>query len=95
MSFVSHISIFYYKNYLYSFFPTPETYGHVTPLIGGTLARGYLLFLAGLANSIGAYLESRDEFQVAFEVGFREHAGLTPIRTGDGAGFPMLLNRTV
>jgi hypothetical protein len=52
VSFGSHTSIFYYKNYLYSFFPTPEAYGRVTPLIGGTLARGYMLFLAGLANSI-------------------------------------------
>src|SRR5262245_16676992 len=31
--------------------PTPTAYG-LTALVGGTLARGYILFLAGLANSI-------------------------------------------
>src|SRR5262245_37441957 len=36
---------------------TPEAYG-LTPLVGGTLARGYMLFPAGLANSIGRVLDT-------------------------------------
>jgi hypothetical protein len=39
---------------------TPEAYG-LTPLVGGTRARGYILFLAGLANSIRAFFERRTE----------------------------------